>query len=418
MGGQFPVLFQTTSNKPEVLKEKFVRNRVLKIQENANGVEIRFVPGKENPADIVSRGCSAKELSTTIWFAGPRFLRKGREQWPLLPVNAANVLMATPNTSKQEIVRDTSVVQFKRFSTWKRLLRTTARVLRVVNNIKARKSGQQIVCIKAPLTVEEMESAEKFVIKCVQNECLSEEMTAIKKGEAVDKRSPLSRFSAVIINGFLCVGGRLASHQGEVNRNPVFVPPMHHVARLILKDLHEANAHAGATWVAVEVRKKYWIPRAKRLVVDMIRGCKGCRVFHLKPDQAKQGIPPLGRVSRSHPFAHVGTDVAGPLYIREGKTQKKVWVCVFTCAAVRAIHLEVLRSLDTRELLMAIRRFKARRGCPSVFYSDNARAYKRAALDLQEVSRLMQEPELRDELANEGVQWQFSTACAPREGGL
>jgi len=40
------------------------------------------VPGKENPADIISRGCRISELQNTSWFTGPTFLKLEVHLWP------------------------------------------------------------------------------------------------------------------------------------------------------------------------------------------------------------------------------------------------------------------------------------------------------------------------------------------------
>lgn len=40
---------------------------------------------------------------------------------------------------------------------------------------------------------------------------------------------------------------------------------------------------------------------------------------------------------------------------------RKVWVCLITCMATRAVHLEVVLDLATQEFLLAFRQFIARR---------------------------------------------------------
>ncbi|XP_061400515.1 uncharacterized protein LOC133336248 [Musca vetustissima] len=60
----------------------FVGNRVSEIQDLTNGCVWRHVPTHFNPADIVSRGSSVKELSSSIWFNGPEFLALDPIQWP------------------------------------------------------------------------------------------------------------------------------------------------------------------------------------------------------------------------------------------------------------------------------------------------------------------------------------------------
>ena len=89
-------------------------------------------------------------------------------------------------------------------------------------------------------------------------------------------------------------------------------------------------------------------------------------------------IPPLPRerVARSLPFEFTSFDYIGPLYIKQfvqgsETTVKKVWVCLFTCLAVRAIHLELIEDMSAEEFLMCLRRFVARRGVPRQIISDN-----------------------------------------------
>ena len=57
------------------------------------------------------------------------------------------------------------------------------------------------------------------------------------------------------------------------------------------------------------------------------------------------------RVSDSLPFVHIGTDFAGPLYVKDGSSVKKAYVSAFTCASLRKIHLEVTNDVTTEEFL-------------------------------------------------------------------
>lgn len=54
---------------------------------------------------------------------------------------------------------------------------------------------------------------------------------------------------------------------------------------------------------------------------------------------------PKERVREAIPFEYTGLDYFGPLYIKhyDGNepVSKKIWVCLFTCMVVRAIHLEL-----------------------------------------------------------------------------
>ena len=82
----------------------------------------------------------------------------------------------------------------------------------------------------------------------------------------------------------------------------------------------------------------------------------------------KMGSQPEERVSTSLPFVHIGTDYAGPIHVKEGSSVKKAYVCVFTCASSRMVHLELTNGLTTDEFLQAFSRMTNRRGlCHTVW---------------------------------------------------
>ena len=98
-------------------------------------------------------------------------------------------------------------------------------------------------------------------------------------------------------------------------------------------------------------------------------------------------MPPLPRerVASSAPFEFTGVDYFGPLYVKHfvqipGKdtevVSKKVWVCLFTCLTMRAIHLELVKDMTAEEFILCLRRFMARRGVPRQMISDNAKQFK------------------------------------------
>ena len=62
----------------------FVANRVASIQEETEISQWHHVPGKENPADVASRGINLCELEDcdNMWFSCPDFLKQSDDLWP------------------------------------------------------------------------------------------------------------------------------------------------------------------------------------------------------------------------------------------------------------------------------------------------------------------------------------------------
>lgn len=78
---------------------------------------------------------------------------------------------------------------------------------------------------------------------------------------------------------------------------------------------------------------------------------------------------PAAWVQQSRPFARVGIDYAGLLQMREVRLRKswayKVYIAIFICLSVKAIHLEVVTKLSTEAFLAALDWFVAQRSLPS-----------------------------------------------------
>ena len=66
------------------------------------------------------------------------------------------------------------------------------------------------------------------------------------------------------------------------------------------------------------------------------------------------------RVGPTDPFAVTGVDFTGALYVRTSAGEGKVYLCLFTCAVSRAIHLEIVSDLSVESFLLAFRRFVGR----------------------------------------------------------
>lgn len=83
----------------------------------------------------------------------------------------------------------------------------------------------------------------------------------------------------------------------------------------------------------------------------------------------------MERVTPDSIFERTRVDYAGHLYIKYGYTRKptivKAYVCVFVSLTIKAVHLELVSDLSSEAFVACLRRFIARRGLPSLIWSDN-----------------------------------------------
>ena len=118
---------------------------------------------------------------------------------------------------------------------------------------------------------------------------------------------------------------------------------------------------------------------------------------------------PAMRFDDRAPFASTGCDYLGPLHVlpiygKDSDKMYKAYVVLYTCAATRAVILEVDNSTNTKHFLQCFRQFISRRGCPALMLSDNGSSF---------VSR-----ETQEFVANHFIDWKFNVACAPWWGGM
>lgn len=154
-----------------------------------------------------------------------------------------------------------------------------------------------------------------------------------------------------------------------------------------------------------------WIFHTRRAVNAVIQRCLKCKRFNEKSCEVPTPALPVDRVKDAAAFEVIGVDLAGPLYLVD---KKKVWLVLFTCAVYRGVHLELVTSLDTSSFLQSFRRFIARRGRPSIVYSDNGRNFLGAVNLLKSVNW----DQVQKSGTVENIKWIFNCPTAAWWGGF
>ena len=116
-------------------------------------------------------------------------------------------------------------------------------------------------------------------------------------------------------------------------------------------DTHKNLHHGGVITTVTALRKIFWIPLMRQCVKSLLRRCVPCRKLTGKPYRAPDPPPlPKIRVTKAPPFTITGVDFTGALFVKERDQEKKVNICLFTCATTRAVQLEVVSDLTVETL--------------------------------------------------------------------
>ncbi|XP_015121728.1 uncharacterized protein LOC107044383 [Diachasma alloeum] len=404
---------------PSHLLQRFVANRVARIQELTNTSNWRHVRTHENPADAISRGqLSSAFLHNHLWKHGPAWLQEDEEHWPHFNIGK---LIELPELKKATVLIVSSPPGnplLQRYSSFERLKRILALCLRWRTKVKS-----------AHLTLEELKKAETQIIQLVQQETFKSELSLLEQGKSLPPKSRLINLSLQLDDDHLIhVGGRLKKHKTLPldGVHPILLPKGHHVTNLIIQEAHLNNLHSGIQNTLHTVRQRYWPVDGRNQTRFLINKCISCTRVNPSPVNYPMGSLPRERITQSRPFEHTGVDYCGPFFIKEKKLRNrakiKVWVSIFVCFSTKAVHIELVSDLTTEEFLATLSRFLSRHPSCKALHSDNATTFTGAYKELKELYNFIQdeqhEDSIRRNLIKKGIEWHFIPPISPHCGGL
>lgn len=383
----------------------FVAGRVKEIRSSSKIEEWRHVPGKQNPADIPSRGASVKTLLETPWWEGPHWLKQEEDSWPRSAEieNKEEILEELKKTIVSHV--NTEQVEFldmlNKWSDYHKIVRIIVYVLRWKNRAirKTKKNRQKQK--NSMITSEEFGNAERKLLKLVQSTNFT--------GVADPKLKNLGVFTDK--EGIIRLRSRVS--RGEVLEDScsIVLPQKDAIVGKMIWKYHQVHCHVGVQTLQVILRERFWILHSRRTIQSTIRPCIKCRRFRAQPVKVPEGNLPKDRTVMGPAFDVTGVDMAGPLFT---KGKKKVYIAIFTCATYRAVHLELCSSLTTEVFVAALRRFVARRGRPSTIYSDNGLNFVGCSSALKNVDWKM----IVDYANVSQIRWKFNPPTASWWGGF
>ncbi|XP_065368808.1 uncharacterized protein LOC135961242 [Calliphora vicina] len=285
----------------------FVSNRVSEIQELSGQATWRHVPTKENPADIVSRGCNVEELVDSVWFNGPKFLLEETNMWPVnehfeltpeqksLETRKTNVFLAVEENEINPIAKI-----IESYSSYNKMIRVFSYVFRFLDIAR----GKQFRNIGIP-TAKEINWTFLQLIEFIQKREYAEELKKLSKSQVLP--SNLQRLNPFVHQykdeyrsfSLLRVGGRLLNAPIDHDAKfPLLMPKKSYFMVLYLRHLHLEHCHAGAKALVAILRDKIWLINAREACSRVVRKCIHC--FRYKPKLMNQimGNLPADRVRR------------------------------------------------------------------------------------------------------------------------
>ena len=258
--------------------KQFVQNRVREVRELTKTDMWYHLPGKENIADLPSRGCLPEELSTkkSNWINGPSWLSQEISTWPIskninrftnkeeeefikteMQTSAVSTIIAT---EKKSTISVENVIDPYRYSTLEKILSVTATCLRFINNChrKCQKMSGEI-------SAEELNTAKKLWICNLQKTFSSSvEFNKTKESLGVYEHE----------DGYLRCKGRLG--RGKLpfdTKLPILLPNSHHFTDLVMQNAHKKVYHNGVRETLLEIRSMYWIPKGRQTVKRILNKC-------------------------------------------------------------------------------------------------------------------------------------------------
>ena len=293
----------------------------------------------------------------------------------------------------------------------------------------ASKSRVQSVQLKSPVekpslvSFEEMERAEKAMLQNVQQSAFPAEdhqLTGLSGSKHVRRSSPLFKLEPVLKNGLLCVGGRLSCARISLDeKHQIILPKNNHVSSLIINHYHTLSGHSGRQHVLSLLRQRYWVIKANSAVRKILTKCYSCRGRESSFCEQKMADLPEDRlVPDRPPFTTVGVDYFGPFQVRRARSLVKRYGVIFTCMTIRAVHIEIARSLDTDSFLLALRRFIATRGQVQELRSDNGTNFTSGEGELRESIQAWNHDKIHEEMLQSNMKWNFKPPDGSHHGGF
>ena len=386
----------------------FVQNRLKQIDRMCanNSFSFRYIEGKQNPADFLTRPTSYNMLMGTNFFSGPDYdcITNQPDIEVSVPITdefcvttacRSNNLLATTDLESKEHLLDVT-----KFSSFNKLVNIHKYVIKFIHKLK------QKVAIKKDSYLPDMHdydcrsAAVNQLIRTEQHKFFPDLF------EFFDARKvPIGKIPNLVLQLNLFIDNdsiiRVKGKFGTGSYNPILLPSKSYLSEMIIRELHVLFSHVGVYTVLRELRKQFWILKGFSTVRRIIKSCVICKKVNARPIKLNQSNYRQFRSDPPRtPFSSIFIDYIGPIMVKFNGANKKVYLLIITCLWSRAISLKICHSADTLEFIRTLQMHIFECGLFQLCLSDLG---SQITSGTNLISKLLEEDETKLFLSNNGI---------------
>ncbi|XP_062711919.1 uncharacterized protein LOC134283984 [Aedes albopictus] len=356
---------------------QFVAHRVSEILDLTTVDEWRWIPTRLNVADDATKWGKGPQIDeSSRWFRAPDFLYYPPDTWPLQDTPVPSTVEEIRPVHVHREVSKFRLIDFGRFSKWERMLRSIAYVHKFISVLRQRIEGESTTKRLNLLSQDDLVKAEMIIWKQIQLDQYAVEIVKMRRNqqlppnqrEHLDRNSKLRQISPYLDeHGVVRMESRIANavHFTRDFKYPVILPKDHPGTMLVIDWYHRQYQHHSNETVVNEMKQRYHVSRLREVLKKVKKNCMWCKVHSATPKVPRMAPLPVARITpHVRAFTYTGVDYFGPLLIKQGRSDVKRWVALFTCLTIRAVHLEPLKASSKHNS-------EFRCGNPNVYLSNN-----------------------------------------------
>ena len=309
----------------------------------------------KNPADVVTRCVSYRQLQKSCFFSGPDL---SVADIPELSTVIPSFDIATGAQISQSTLLvspcSSHLVDITEFSNFRKLVLVSRRVFIAFQKWKA-KAGIQRSTVTSGSNYFAL--ALRHLISVEQRIHFPEVYDYFQKGLVLkDVPAIITQLNLILDeHGMLRVKSKFKNWNHSTDEKfPLLLPQNSHLTKLIIWDVHIKLLHSGCYSVLTELRRNYYIPKHFSVVRRVLKMCVHCCRFNNRTIKLNQNSYRDFRADPpTVPFATIFIDYLGPFTVKYEGSSQKIWLLCISCTWSRAINLKICRSLAVSDFLKA-----------------------------------------------------------------